>query len=105
MSLLTAGRNISPLFESVLPEFDRYLLIYIFSPFQFQFQPQNEWDQVLMVQLYILLSAWHVFDGLSLRRKLINFVSQIFLAFVPEISVGITSYTVQIITIYFTWIL
>jgi hypothetical protein len=37
--------------------------------------------------------------------KLINFVFQIFPLFIPEISAGFTTYIIQIIPIYFTWIL
>jgi hypothetical protein len=45
------------LLELGLPEFDHYLLIYIFSTLQWQFQAQGDWAQVLMVQLYVFLSA------------------------------------------------
>jgi hypothetical protein len=44
------------LLELVLQEFDNYLAIYIFSILQQQFQPQKDYDQVLMVQLYVFLS-------------------------------------------------
>jgi hypothetical protein len=43
--------------ESVLPEFDYYLAIYIFSALKCQFEAQDDQDQVLMVQPYVLLSA------------------------------------------------
>jgi hypothetical protein len=42
---------------------------------------------------------------LTVHCKLINFVSQIFPLFIPEMSSGFRSYTVQIIPIYSTWIL
>jgi hypothetical protein len=37
------------LLEPILPEFDHYLTIYTFSTLQQQFQPQDDWDQVLRV--------------------------------------------------------
>jgi hypothetical protein len=37
--------------------------------------------------------------------KLIISAFQIFLLFIPEMPAGFTSYTVQIIPIYFAWIL
>jgi hypothetical protein len=45
------------LLEAVLPEFYHYLQIYTFSALQWQFQPQDDWDQVLVAQLYVFLSA------------------------------------------------
>jgi hypothetical protein len=42
---------------------------------------------------------------LTVRCKLINFVFQIFLFFIPEISADFTSLIVRIIPIYLTWIL
>jgi hypothetical protein len=45
------------LLESVLPEFNHYLVIYTFSTLQQQFQPQDDWDKVLVVQLFVFLSA------------------------------------------------
>jgi hypothetical protein len=45
------------LLESVLSGFDHYLEIYTFSALQWQFQPQDVWDQVLVVQLYVFNSA------------------------------------------------
>jgi hypothetical protein len=45
------------LLESLLLEFDQYMAIYAFF-FNFeQFQSQDDWNQVLMVELYVLLSA------------------------------------------------
>jgi hypothetical protein len=41
----------SPLLESVLQEFDGYMAIYTSPILQQQFQPQDNWDQVLLVQL------------------------------------------------------
>jgi hypothetical protein len=43
--------------ESVLPEFDHYLMFYTSSTLKQQFEPQKDWDQVLMAQLYVFLSA------------------------------------------------
>jgi hypothetical protein len=37
-----------------MPEFDHYPEIYKFSTMQYQFQNQNDWDQVLVAQLYVL---------------------------------------------------
>jgi hypothetical protein len=45
------------LIESVLLEFDHYLEIYTFPTLQNQFKPQEDWDEVQMDQLYVLLSA------------------------------------------------
>jgi hypothetical protein len=45
------------LLESVLPELDDYLDIYTFSVLQQQFQPQDDCDQVLVIQLDVFLSA------------------------------------------------
>jgi hypothetical protein len=42
---------------------------------------------------------------LTVRCRLINFVFQIFSFFNPEVSAGFTSYIVQIIRIYFAWML
>jgi hypothetical protein len=42
---------------------------------------------------------------LTVHCKLINFVFHIFPLFIPELSAGFTSYIVQVIPIYFTWIL
>jgi hypothetical protein len=43
------------LLESVLPVFDHCLEVYTFSALQKKFQPQDDWDQVLMAQLYVFL--------------------------------------------------
>jgi hypothetical protein len=42
---------------------------------------------------------------LTVCCKLVNFVFQMFPLFIPEMSAGFTSYIVQIIPIYCTWIL
>jgi hypothetical protein len=42
---------------------------------------------------------------LTVRCKLIDLVFQIIPLFIPEISAGFTSFIVQIIPIYLTWIL
>jgi hypothetical protein len=42
---------------------------------------------------------------LTVRCKIINFAYQIFPLFIPEMSAGSTSYIVQVIHIYFIWIL
>jgi hypothetical protein len=47
------------LIKSVVPEFDHYLAIYTFSNLQEQFQSQDDWNQVLMVKLYVPLPAYH----------------------------------------------
>jgi hypothetical protein len=39
------------LLDTVLPEFDHCLEIYTFSALQWKFQPQDDWDQVLVAQL------------------------------------------------------
>jgi hypothetical protein len=57
MSLWIAESNISPPVESVLTGFDHYLAIDNFSILHQQFQLAENWDQVLMVQPYVLLSA------------------------------------------------
>jgi heme/copper-type cytochrome/quinol oxidase subunit 4 len=41
----------------------------------------------------------------NLKSYIINFALQIFLLFIPKMSAGFTSHVVQIIPIYFTWIL
>jgi hypothetical protein len=40
------------LLESVMPGFDHYLEIYTYSTLQNQFQPQKDWDQVLVVYVH-----------------------------------------------------
>jgi hypothetical protein len=50
-----AHRDLLP--ELILPEFDQCLAIYALSILLQQFQLQEDWDQVLMIQLYALLSS------------------------------------------------
>jgi hypothetical protein len=61
----------------------------------------------MVAPLKFIYSSVQVSDVLVLtvRCKLINFVVQIFLIFIPVISAGFTFYIVQIIPIYFAWIL
>jgi hypothetical protein len=61
----------------------------------------------LAAQLKFIHSSVQVSDVLivTVRCKLINFVFQIFLFFIPEMCVGFGSSTVQVIPICFTWIL
>jgi hypothetical protein len=47
------------LLESVLPELDHYLAIYTFTILPLNSQTQDDWGQVPMVQLYVLLFAYH----------------------------------------------
>jgi hypothetical protein len=46
-----------------------------------------------------------VTNVLAVHFKLINFVFQIYPLFIPEMAAGLMSYIVQIIPIYFAWIL
>jgi hypothetical protein len=56
MSLQIWKHNVSPSFESLQLEFNQYLVNYTFLPtLQWQFQPQRDWAQLLMTQLYVLL--------------------------------------------------
>jgi hypothetical protein len=61
----------------------------------------------LVAPLKLIYFSIHVSDVLVfiVRCKLIDFVFQIFSLFIPEMSAGFTSYNVQIISIYFIWIL
>jgi hypothetical protein len=63
----------------------------------------------LVASFKLIYSPTQVSDVLVLtvRCKVINFVFvfQVMTLFIPEISVGFTSFMVQIIPIYFTWIL
>jgi hypothetical protein len=61
----------------------------------------------LVAPLKFIYSSIEVSDVLFLtvRCKLINFAFQMFSLFIAEMSAGNTSYIVQVIPIYFTWIL
>jgi hypothetical protein len=45
------------LLVSVVPEFDYCQEIYIFSTLQWQFQPLQDYAQILSAQLYVFLST------------------------------------------------
>jgi hypothetical protein len=61
----------------------------------------------LVTPLKVIYSSIQVSNVLvfTVRCKLINFVSQIFPLFIPEMPASFTSYIVKIIPIYFAWIL
>jgi hypothetical protein len=45
------------LLDTVLLEFDHCQEIFTFLALQKQFQPQDDWDQVLVAEVYVFLSA------------------------------------------------
>jgi hypothetical protein len=69
---------------------------------QRNYQSQNSLSSFL-----VIYSAAQVSDVIVLTvcSKFITFVFQLFPLFLPEISAGFTYYIIQIIPIYFTWIL
>jgi hypothetical protein len=111
------------LLESVVLEFDHYLVIYVFFSFEIGISasgglglgtnsraPFSSFTKLLLVWKSPLKSFIPLYRSLNILVltgccRFINFVFQIFPFFnIPEISAGFTSY-IQFIPIYFTLII